>query len=561
MEINCVDGLVERLRTAEVPWDVILPPEINSWLQNAAASKSTTKGILYSTLLTTTSSLISTSTLCVYPGYNEHANIFILVLAPSATGKSPACSFGCSLPLLNTVEISAERTILIEESSVAGLFSTYVQRKKETTLLICVDEAFRFLSKISQTKTNKADITMERMCKLYDGGQWLKTQGNKAKRVGVNSARATALMFTTPRRILAEVWPKLCKYGEGLTARFMIFYDEKPNGNDRVGLREQEMASRAVTNSPIKTMDTVFGRIAFEHETNVEYTLSERAKNAFYTFDEEELRQTSEKEDKSRSNALKVVLCTHVLHHRLMATLSLDASSPTPREISEDTLRRGLAFFDVLRNYSAIAEHSAELHTSVSLNTVTEDDIFRRVFSIDGPFVVPRRVANSFTSLSRPSTDFVKNVFSKLASESLGTTATVPQCGSPPVLVFYKVFPSQISPENLMKISMTRSVYLQSFAKSDAQLSETQVRRFANRYPGGFASLEAELRREENEIDGDELRRREGGGEEENAREGAGEEENATRGAGEEENATGGAGEEENATGGAGDGGGEGEGQ
>ena len=57
-----------------------------------------------------------------------------------------------------------------------------------------------------------------------------------------------------------------------------------------------------------------------------------------------------------------------------MATPSLAASSTRPREIYEKTLRRRSAFFDVLRNYSAIAEHSADLHTSVTLNTATEDD-------------------------------------------------------------------------------------------------------------------------------------------------------------------------------------------
>ena len=112
---------------------------------------------------------------------------------------------------------------------------------------------------------------MGRMCKLYDGQAWLKNKGNKGKRFGVNSARCTSLLYTTPHRLLAEVRPKLCKYGEGLTTRFLILYDEKPNGSGKIGLWEQEVASINVNNSPIKTMDIVFNRIALEHETPIEY--------------------------------------------------------------------------------------------------------------------------------------------------------------------------------------------------------------------------------------------------------------------------------------------------
>ena len=52
---------------------------------------------------------------------------------------------------------------------------------------------------------------------------------------------------------------------------------------------------------------------------------------------------------------------------------------------------------------------------------------------------------------------------------------------------------------------MSREDYFLSFIKRDTQLSETQVRRFTNRYPGpgGSARLERELTRRELEIDTD----------------------------------------------------------
>ena len=66
----------------EVAWDDILTADVNGWLENAVLANSSTKGIMYITLLTTTSSLLSTSSINVYAWYNECPNMFTLVLAP-----------------------------------------------------------------------------------------------------------------------------------------------------------------------------------------------------------------------------------------------------------------------------------------------------------------------------------------------------------------------------------------------------------------------------------------------------------------------------------------------
>ena len=241
-------------------------------------------------------------------------------------------------------------------------------------------------------------------------------------------------------------------------------------------------------------MDTVFDRIALEHDSAIEYTLSEEAKAAFYAFDEEWTRPSG-KEDKSTTNSLKVILVSHVLLHRLTTTLSLQ-STPTPRVISEETLCFGLTFFETLDEYSTLSELSADLNTSLSYKDVTEDDIMKKVFLFDGPFATPRRITNSFSSLSRPSSSTVKEVLEKLASEMMGDTQEIAQHGSSPVCVFFKVFPSKIMEENLTKIQMTRADYRESFQKTDQVLSVTQVARYTSSHPKGAEALRAELEME-----------------------------------------------------------------
>ena len=83
-------------------------------------------------------------------------------------------------------------------------------------------------------------------------------------------------------------------------------------------------------------------QIALEYDTPILYTLIDLTKKAFYRFDEGRDRPSKDG-DKSISNALKAVMTTHVLHHRLDATLKLQPNL-TPGEITEETIQCELAF-------------------------------------------------------------------------------------------------------------------------------------------------------------------------------------------------------------------------
>ena len=58
---------------------------------------------------------------------------------------------------------------------------------------------------------------MERLCKLYDEDFWYKLKGTKVKWTGVTSACISMTCFTTPRRFLSKVWPKIAAFQNGLT--------------------------------------------------------------------------------------------------------------------------------------------------------------------------------------------------------------------------------------------------------------------------------------------------------------------------------------------------------
>ena len=79
-------------------------------------------------------------------------------------------------------------------------------RLRITVHIFCIDEANSLLTKLSHPSKSAQNVNlpMERLCKCFDGDCWFILKGNKGKRSGVASARASILAFTTPRQFLSK---------------------------------------------------------------------------------------------------------------------------------------------------------------------------------------------------------------------------------------------------------------------------------------------------------------------------------------------------------------------
>ena len=155
--------------------------------------------------------------------------------------------------------------ILVDETSSNGLFNHIVNFHKgaagESVPILCIYEGYTFLNKLTSTLKSAAQtsLTMERMCKLYDGDYWYSVKGSKVKRVGVPSARMTMVTFTTPvpRRFLTEIWPKVVGCRNGLANRILILYQD----GCKVEIEEMEQCSAAIQESSVKGLGTVYEHI------------------------------------------------------------------------------------------------------------------------------------------------------------------------------------------------------------------------------------------------------------------------------------------------------------
>ena len=124
------------------------------------------------------------------------------------------------------LEPKLEKSIVLDETSANGLFNHFVSCN--TVPILCIDEAYSFLSKISSSSRSAAqlNLTMDRLCKCFDGECWYVLKGNKGKRTGVASARASLIASTTPRQFLERVWSKMLEAENGLAER-IFFYQKR----------------------------------------------------------------------------------------------------------------------------------------------------------------------------------------------------------------------------------------------------------------------------------------------------------------------------------------------
>ena len=74
----------------------------------------------------------------------------------------------------------------MDNSSLYGLFSYFLNEK--AVPVMCVDVCQGFFNKMLHPSkfSNDQSLTMERMCKLYDGDAWYSVKGNKEKELARN---------------------------------------------------------------------------------------------------------------------------------------------------------------------------------------------------------------------------------------------------------------------------------------------------------------------------------------------------------------------------------------
>ena len=331
-----------------------------------AKSHGCSRDILLASTLPCVSSLLGGSYVELFDSWKEHSNIFMIALAPSGAGKIPACNIGCVNPVISHLEPKIDASLLVDETSSTGLFNLYASSGKSsnrTIPILCIDEAYTFFNKIfcSSKASTHTSLTMERMCKLFDGDYWYTVKG-KGKRVGVQSAKLSMCAFTTPSRFLSDLWPKIISSKNGFADRVLIMYVNK----EPINMEEMEESNQEMQDSNVKGFSVIYENIYMEHhQDDVKvYKLSISAREAYskYVKEKDSIKPSQaagafdpECNAKIKKNTLRLALTLHILWHRLGRSLE-SLAGPTPTTIPEETLNMALALHDCFLTFSGLAE-------------------------------------------------------------------------------------------------------------------------------------------------------------------------------------------------------------
>ena len=82
----------------------MVPDNTKEWFTVYATSRGSTRKLLLISALTSTSALIGKTMVKVFGKYEEPANLFMIAVAPSGSGKTPACHLGCTGPIVGHIE-------------------------------------------------------------------------------------------------------------------------------------------------------------------------------------------------------------------------------------------------------------------------------------------------------------------------------------------------------------------------------------------------------------------------------------------------------------------------
>ena len=114
-------------------------------------------------MLPCTGALIGDTTVTLFDSWRENGNLFFIGLAPSGAGKTPACNIACVRPLISPLELHVQRSILVDEMSLNGLFNHFVNCQTGTDRahvpLRCIDEGYTFLQKLISTSKSASQTS------------------------------------------------------------------------------------------------------------------------------------------------------------------------------------------------------------------------------------------------------------------------------------------------------------------------------------------------------------------------------------------------------------------
>ena len=125
-DIKTISDLERQLSQVSIPMEDVTPDAIREWLSAFTNSNRMTREMLLCSAQASTSALIGLTAVRLLGLYEEKGNLFMVVVAPPGTGKTPACQKGCIELIVKEMENKIEANVVINETSRRGLFNHFL---------------------------------------------------------------------------------------------------------------------------------------------------------------------------------------------------------------------------------------------------------------------------------------------------------------------------------------------------------------------------------------------------------------------------------------------------
>ena len=275
--------------------------------------------------------------------------MYCIALAPSGAGKTPAAQISCSQPIINHLEVKIgdDNQILMDNSSVSGLFSYFLNAK--TVPVMCIDECQGFFNEMLHPSKSSHDqsLTMESVCKLYDGNAWYSVKGNKGKRVGTQFAAMSLVGYTTPKMFLQRVWGRVVENKNGFADHSLVFCCSQEN----ISIIDKEEYSSQLDEFALSSLDLVYEKIYAEHNCGDPV----EAKEVYQKFIAQSTREGHQSDAKVSKNALKLAIVLHVFYDRLNKAID-STVGPVLRNIPEHTMKMAITLCSSFSHVKALMD-------------------------------------------------------------------------------------------------------------------------------------------------------------------------------------------------------------
>lgn len=257
-------------RLIAIPYDYkqLFPANVFQFINKKALSTSSNIGYFVPCLLSTTSFVVGLNSSISHNAQSFPCNLYLMVIGPPTTGKSPAMK-ECSVDPLVLIRDNCDiGNFVIERCTSSALVKVLAEEKKG---MVLSPELFDVLNKMLKNDEEHGSGEVQMLCELFSGERTsYRYATEKTREIPANVP--FGILGTTQMPYAARLVSRLDQ-GHGLLDRFLLCVPSCLRPSPEV----TSIARQEIENMNVEDFSQIFWAMREEHLAKRTYSFSERA--------------------------------------------------------------------------------------------------------------------------------------------------------------------------------------------------------------------------------------------------------------------------------------------